>query len=48
VRNVVFDSITSVLKFDTCLQATAVNNIIDGKAGHASFLSLRSYGTMFR
>jgi hypothetical protein len=87
VRNVVFDSLNCVARFDTCMNVVAVNNRLIGKQvrdvdphvpcvshcpfpfgplatrpppchvthcgsmnmqGHAGFLSLRSYGNLFR
>lgn len=48
VRNMVFDSLSGVLRFDNCMQSVAMNNIVQGKSGHSSFLTTQGYGNMFR
>jgi hypothetical protein len=44
----VFDSLSGVLRFDNSMQSVAMNNIVQGKSGHSSFITTQGYGIMFR
>jgi hypothetical protein len=47
VRGVTFTSVSAAVEFETCLNSVGINNVVQGKSGHSSFVSKRGYGNLF-